>query len=260
MATIDGASPGLARRAAPVLVGVAAIAVAVALWQGAAEWGFISTFTAPAPSDIARSFPALFTEEGLVRRFFQTFAETFLAAGFAVAIGIPLGWWLHRQPLAGLAYENWIGGFAGAPLVVAYPLFLVLFGRNTGTIVVMSCLSGLPAMVLKTKEGLDGTRRVLINVGRSFGLRPSAMFWKIMLPAAIPTIANGVRLALIFALINVVGVEFLINFGGLGELIDDLAQRWELPAMFGAILFVILTSVAFFWATGKAEKWFRPHG
>ena len=80
------------------------------------------------------------------------------------------------------------------------------------------------------------------------------------MPAAVPTIANGVRLALIFALINVVGVEFLINFGGLGELIDDLARRWELPGMYGAILFVILTSVAFFWATGKAERWFRPHG
>ncbi len=260
MTSRDGASPGFARRAAPFLVGLLAIAAVVALWQGAVEWGYVSEFLAPAPSDIARSFPRLFTEEGLVRRFLQTFAETFLAAGFAVAVGIPLGWWLHRRPLAGLAYESWIGGFAGAPLVVAYPLFLVLFGRNTGTIVVMSFLSGLPAMVLKTKEGLDGTRRVLINVGRSFGLGPAALFWKIMLPAAVPTIANGVRLALIFALINVVGVEFLINFGGLGELIDDLAQRWELPGMFGAILFVILTSVAFFWATGKAERWFRPHG
>jgi len=260
MAQIDGASPNLAQRAAPVLVGLLAIAAAIALWQGAAEWGYVNKFVAPAPSDIARSFPRLFTEEGLVGRFLQTFAETFLAAGFAVAIGIPLGWWLHRKPLAGMAYENWVGSFAAAPIVIAYPLFLVLFGRNTATIVVMSCLSGLPAMVLKTKEGLDGTRRVLVNVGLSFGLKPAALFWKIMLPAAIPAIANGVRLALIFALINVVGVEFLINFGGLGELIDDLSQRWELPSMFGAILFVILTSVAFFWATGRVERWFRPHG
>jgi ABC-type nitrate/sulfonate/bicarbonate transport system permease component len=260
MAQIDGASPNLAQRAAPVLVGLLAIAAAIALWQGAAAWGYVNKFVAPAPSDIARSFPRLFTEEGLVERFLQTFAETFLAAGFAVAIGIPLGWWLHRKPLAGMAYENWVGSFAAAPIVIAYPLFLVLFGRNTATIVVMSCLSGLPAMVLKTKEGLDGTRRVLVNVGLSFGLKPAALFWKIMLPAAIPAIANGVRLALIFALINVVGVEFLINFGGLGELIDDLSQRWELPSMFGAILFVILTSVAFFWATGRVERWFRPHG
>jgi len=126
--------------------------------------------------------------------------------------------------------------------------------------VAMSFLSGLPAMVLKTKEGLDGTKRVLVNVGLSFGLKPATLFRKILLPAAMPSIANGVRLALILALINVVGVEFLINLGGLGELIDGLAQRWELAGMFGAILFVILTSVAFFWTTARVEKWFRPHG
>ena len=54
------------------------------------------------------------------------------------------------------------------------------------------------------------------------------------------------RLGVIYCLISVVGVEFLINFGGLGELIDDLADRWEIPMMFGAILFVMLTSVGFF--------------
>jgi NitT/TauT family transport system permease protein len=142
--------------------------------------------------------------------------------------------------------------------VLLYPLFLVIFGRNAATIVAMAFLSGLAPIVLKTKEGLDGTRRVLVAVGRSFGLTQAQLFTKIMLPAAIPTIINGVRLGLVFALINVVGVEFLINFGGMGELIDDLAQRWEIPAMFGAILFVVLTSVCFFILTERLERWFRP--
>ncbi len=99
---------------------------------------------------------------------------------------------------------------------------------------------------------------MLVNVGRSFGLTQSQLFWKIMLPSAVPTIGNGVRLGVIYCLISVVGVEFLINFGGLGELIDDLAERWEIPSMFGAILFVMVTSVGFFYVTEKVEKWLRP--
>jgi NitT/TauT family transport system permease protein len=134
----------------------------------------------------------------------------------------------------------------------------VIFGRNASTIVAMSFCTGITSIVLKTKEGLDGTRPVLIDVGRSFGLTRSQLFWKIMFPAAVPTIATGVRLGVIYCLISVVGVEFLINFGGMGELIDDLADRWEIPMMFGAILFVMLTSVGFFWVTEKAEKWLRP--
>ena len=66
---------------------------------------------------------------------------------------------------AGLAYESWVASFAAAPLVLLYPLFLVIFGRNAATIVAMSFLSGLAPVVLKTKEGLDGTRRVLEREG-----------------------------------------------------------------------------------------------
>jgi ABC-type nitrate/sulfonate/bicarbonate transport system permease component len=60
---------------------------------------------------------------------------------------------------------------------------------------------------------------------------------------------------LIFALINVVGVEFLINFGGLGHLINELAERYDLAGTYAAICFVVLVSVLFFMATERAERW-----
>ena len=71
--------------------------------------------------------------------------------------------------------------------------------------------------------------QVLLDVGRSFRLTPSQQFWKILLPAALPSVFVGLRLGLIFAMINIVGVEFLINFGGLGQLINELAERYDLP-------------------------------
>ncbi len=62
---------------------------------------------------------------------------------------------------------------------------------------------------------------------------------------------------MIFALINVVGVEFLINFGGLGQLINELAERYDLPGTYAAICFVILVSIVFFATTERAERWLR---
>jgi len=244
--------------AGPTLFGVATLLLLGLIWEWAVDIGWVSPFVAPAPSAIVQSFPGLIEDEGLFEALLRTFLETFCAAGLAMCLGVPIGWWLHRSSWAGPAYETWVASCAAAPLVLLYPLFLVIFGRSSATIVAMSTLTGLTPVVLKTKEGLDGTRRVLIDVGRSYGLGQGTLFWKIMLPAAVPTIANGVRLGLIFALISVVGVEFLINFGGMGELIDDLAQRWEIPKMYGAIFFVILTSVAFFYITEKLEKWLRP--
>jgi NitT/TauT family transport system permease protein len=244
-------------RALPVLTGLATIAVLLGLWQLAVALGFVSPLVAPAPSDIAASFPQLVTDEGLIQRFLQTFAEALISAGLAVIVGTAIGWWLYAKRWAGLAFESWVSSFAAAPLVLLYPLFLVFFGRHIGTIIMMSFLTALPSIVLKTKEGLDAIRVVLINVGRSFGLTPTQLFWKIMLPAAVPTFCTGVRLGLVYALISVVGIEFLINFGGLGELIDDLAQRWEIPMMYGTISFVVLASICFFFLTERLERWLK---
>ena len=105
---------------------------------------------------------------------------------------------------------------------------------------------------------MAGTRKVLVNVGRSFNLTRAQQFWKILLPAALPTIFVGIRLGPVFALINVVGVEFLINYGGLGQLIKDLAERYDLAGTYAAICFVILVSVLFFMALEKVERWLRP--
>jgi len=148
-----------------------------------------------------------------------------------------------------------VAAMASAPLVLLYPIFLVVFGRNSATIVAMGVVGCLPPIILKAKEGLDGVRPVLLNVGRSYGLRGWRMFAMIQFPAALPTIFSGVRIGLLFAIINVVGVEYLIVFGGLGQLISDLGDRFEIAGMYAGILFVILVSVSFFFITERIEKW-----
>ena len=113
------------------------------------------------------------------------------------------------------------------------------------------------AVILKTIEGFAGAPRVLVDVGRSFRLTASQEFRKILLPAALPSVFVGMRLGLIFAMINIVGVEFLINFGGLGQLINEMAERYDLPATYAAICFVVLVSVLFFDVTERVERWIR---
>jgi len=181
--------------------------------------------------------------------------EAIAASVLVTVVGIGAGVALQRFRVLRLATETWVAAIASAPLVLMYPLYLVIFGRSALTIVMMGFTAGIAPVILKTLEGLLATRRVLINVGRSFKLTPAQQFWKIYFPSALPTIFVGIRLGLIFALINVVGVEFLINFGGLGHLINELAERYDLAGTYAAICFVVLVSVMFFMATERAERW-----
>ena len=220
--------------------------------------GLINRFIVPMPSDIIAAFPRVIVEEHVLSRFLLTAAEAFSASILVTVFGVAGGVMLYRYQLLRRATETWVAAIAAAPLVLMYPLYLVIFGRSALTIVMMGFTAGLAPVILKTLEGLSATRRVLINVGRSFNLTPSQQFWKILFPAALPTIFVGLRLGLIFALINIVGVEFLINFGGLGQLINELAERYDLAGTYAAICFVILVSICVFILTERLERWLRP--
>ena len=246
------------RRYFPAALGIGSLLVFVALLELLIRVAIINRFIVPMPSDIIAAFPRVVVEEHVLQRFLLTAGEAFSASILVAIVGVAGGVVLHRYHLLRLATETWVAAIAAAPLVLMYPLYLVIFGRSALTIVMMGFTAGIAPVILKTLEGLLATRRVLINVGKSFNLSPSQQFWKILFPAALPTIFVGLRLGLIFALINIVGVEFLINFGGLGQLINELAERYDLAGTYAAICFVILVSIAVFVLTERLERWLRP--
>lgn len=254
---MSAADPVMRERVLPFVYGVGAFVLFLVTIEVLIRIGVINRYIVPMPSQIAAAFERVIVEEDIFARFRLTFFEAFTAGAMITVIGVAIGILLYRVRLLRDATETWVAALASAPTVLMYPLFLVIFGRSPWTIIMMGFVAGLPPVILKTIEGMAGTRRVLVNVGRSFNLTPTQMFTKIMFPAALPTIFVGVRLGLIFTLINVVGVEFLINFGGLGQLINDLAERYDLPGTYAAICFVILVSVLFFIITEWIERWLR---
>ena len=248
----------LATRNGARLVGATSTIAVIASIEALIRAGLINQFVVPLPSQIITAIPRIIAEEHVLERFGQTMQEVLWASLLLASVGISLGVLFYRYRILRLACESWVGALAAAPIVLLYPLFLVIFGRSATTIVIIGFVAGLAPVILKTIEGLAGTRQVLLNVGRSFKVTPSQQFWKILLPAALPAVFVGLRLGLVFAMINIVGVEFLINFGGLGQLINELAERYDLPGTYGAICFVILASIVFFDVTERLERWLTP--
>lgn len=244
-------------RWAPTVTGLGTLILCLLVMEALVRSRMVDPFVVPPPSQIALSFERIIVEEHVLSRFLVTAGETLVATALIAVIGVPLGILLHRAEILRRVTESWIAACAAAPIILAYPLFLVIFGRNSLAIVMLAVAGGLAPVILKTLEGLASTRRVLIDVGRSYSLSPWTLFRKILLPSAAPTIFVGLRLGVLFSLIKIVGVEFLINFGGLGQLINELAERYDLPGTYAAICFVILVSVLVFVIMEQAERWLR---
>ena len=84
------------------------------------------------------------------------------------------------------------------------------------------------------------------------------MFWKIQLPSAVPTIFTGIRIGVMYTLVNIVAIEYLIDFGGLGRIVSEMYFRFDTPGTYASIIAVVFVSVFFYWGFGRVEKWLRP--
>ncbi len=235
-----------------------ALIVAVALMEAAARAGLLPATVFPAPSAIAAGFVDIARNGELVFPVLITFGEALAATLIGVLAGIPAGIALARAPAFGRAYESWLGGLFAAPIVLLYPLFLVVFHRTSATIVIMGAITAVLPIIIQTRTGMLLVPGVLQAVGRSFNASPRQQFRLIAFPAAVPAIVTGIRLALIYALVNTIGLEFLIDFGGLGRVISDLYAQYDIPQMYAGIVTIVAISLGLLWLLDRAEQRLRP--
>lgn len=240
---------------------VASVALLVAfcgMLEVISRTGLVSSFVLPPPSEALGAIPHLLVHEGLGEATWVTFRTTLAATALALAVGIPVGVLLARHRTLGKAYEPWLEAAFSAPIILLYPLFLIFFGRSLVTVVVMGFAVAVIPVIVKTREGIGTVRQVLRDVALSLHMTQFQTLTKIVLPAALPSIFVGLRLALIYAMINIVAVEFLVGIGGLGFVVSDMYDRYDIPSMYSAIIFVVALSSFFFFVVERSERWLQP--
>jgi ABC-type nitrate/sulfonate/bicarbonate transport system permease component len=242
----------------PALAGLAGVAAVALLLEVAVRGGWVSPLVIAPPSALPDAFVRLWNEGFVAGPVGITLAQAFAATAAATVLGIPWGYLLWRRPALGEAYTPWIGAAFAAPTVLLFPLFLVLFGRGYATTIFVGFIAAVIPIVLKTREAFAGVPKVLLDVGRSFNLREGALVRRVAFPAAVPGIFTGLRLGLIYALVNIIGMEFLIDFGGLGRIVSEMYFRFEIPGMYVTIVLIVLVSWVFLASLSRLETWLRP--
>jgi NitT/TauT family transport system permease protein len=145
-----------------------------------------------------------------------------------------------------------LASYYSVPTFVFYPLLVAMLGLNMTPLVVLGVLSAAPAMVIATLAGLDGVPPVLRRVARVQRLGPVQTLRLVVLPAALPALFGGIKLALSYALIGVIAGEFILSGSGLGYAISFAYQSFDNRTMYGLMLFVLLVAVG---ANGLLYVW-----
>ena len=262
------------RRLVELGLTVASPALVIAIWELLSRSGRIDSRFWPPPSTLWDTSVTMIQEDGLFGDIRITVARILLGFLFGAIPGIVLGlamglFWPVRvffMPLATIVYS--------IPKIAVLPLMIIAFGIGETSKLVTVALSIFFLVALSTMSGvleLDGSYR---DVARNLGASRSELFLTVALPGALPSIFTGLRLALGFALVVVVGTEFVNAKSGLGYVIWNSYQTlrirqifvgliltgilgWGLTALLGAIEQVVMPWRRADRRTASVRDWLR---
>jgi NitT/TauT family transport system permease protein len=243
------------------------LAGAVSVFGGLLLWELVSRVLVAnplflaAPSQIMQAIYAL-TLTGEMQRHMAISAIEF-AIGYVIAsvIGIGLGLAMASSPRAKQALQPWISGLYATPTIALAPLFILWLGIGIWSKVLVVIFLVLFPVTINTEAGLRTTSERLIEMLRSFGATPQQIFFKVSLPSAMPFILAGLKLGIGRGLIGVVVAELFGSRAGLGRLISQSADAFNMPELFAGVIVLavagILMTSAFSWAEKKLVPWTR---
>ena len=215
--------------------------------------GWISSFFLAAPT---RAAAVLWQQLAYGNALWLT-AVTLLeiAASMAIAtiVGVFAGFLLWRYKLIGASYEMFLAALFSSPVILAYPIFLVTFGRTSAAVIALSSIFGLIPIIINTKGSFQNVNPILLQVGASMNLTRKQLFRHILIPAVAPTIFSGFRLALTYVLKSVLGLEYVAQVGGVGMWLSDAAFMFKVEEVYAGLLGTITLSILFLYLINRSE-------
>lgn len=217
------------------LFSLASVLAALGLWQYASgRW--IDVFFLPSPTSVIVALWEMALDGTLAQSvgasLYRIFAGWLLGSFAAIPFGLLIGTF---RPVRAV-FDPFVHFFRFIPAIALVTLFIVWFGiGETSKILLIAYATGFIVLV-NTASGIGAIPQDKIDAARCLGAGPWAVFMKVVLPASLPNIYIGMRLALASSFLVIVAAEMLAAQSGLGFLIWNSRLYFRIDWMFGAIL------------------------
>ncbi|MGV9847909.1 ABC transporter permease [Streptomyces sp. NPDC003442] len=184
----------------------------------------------------------------------RTGMEIVLSLVAGTLLGLLAGILFWKMPIVGRILEPYLVSFYAVPLVLFYPVMIVITGITPWSVIILATVMAAIPMALNTWVGLATLRPVYLKLARSLGCTRRQTMLQVALPGAAPYIVAGLRLAAGYALIGAIAMEFTTASAGLGFRIRYLYESFETPTMFAYVLAVLGLSFLLTLLLALAEK------
>lgn len=213
--------------------------VLLAIWQILAISGLFFRDVVPPLQKIAVGLVTLFANPAFYTNLLVTGGEMVLALVIGGLAGLVVGFVLGGSALLSDAYERWLNYLGPTPKIILFPVMIMLCGVGAGSKIAMGSISCFFPIAISVAAGMRGVDPILRRVGRSLQANAWQTFVKIELPAMAAPLVNGFRLGFGVAIIGVLLAETKLSNQGIGFMIINAYQRFDMPQMYALLIVAI---------------------
>lgn len=228
-----------------VLKPTVVIALFLALWETAPRLGLVDEVFLPRFSVVARAFAELVASGEMWEHVSTSLTRSLIGFTLALLVAIPVG--------IGIAWYKPVADFLNPILelfrntaaLALLPVFVLILGIGETSKVALVLYASFFPILLNTITGVRTVDPLLIKSAVSLGFGPLRLFQKVVLPAAVPSIFTGVRMAAASSILVLIAAEMVGARAGLGYLITAAQQNFQIPDMYAGILAISLLGLTF---------------
>jgi NitT/TauT family transport system permease protein len=241
-----------------------AIVAFILLWETAPRLGLVERAFLPPFSEVVRTGWLLLKNGQLESHIFASLQRSLTGFGvailYAVPLGLAIGWFKRFADVLSPLLET----FRNTAPLALLPVFLLLLGIGESSKIALVIYSCSWPILLNTISGVRNVDPLLIKSAKTMGLSSYDLLRKVVLPASVPTIFVGIRLAGAYSLLVLVAAEMVGAKAGLGYLIIYSQYNFQIPHMYVGILTTTVLGLTFtqllMWLERRFTSWKAPVG
>ena len=214
--------------------------IAAIVWETSARLGFVRPIFLPSLSVIAAKLLDLASSADLWMSLAVSLYRTIVGLAIALVVGVGVGFAMGRSRWIRWLVNPFVTAGFPAPKVAFLPVFLVWFGIDHLSKIALVAFTCVFPFIVAAQAGVASVPRVHIWAAQAMGTSQLQVLWRIVLPAALPSLMSGMRVAVPYALVTAFTAEMIAGGGGLGGDLVYAERYFETPTVFALLLVMLV--------------------
>lgn len=228
----------------------------VLLWELAPRFGVVDKIFLPPFSQVIIAWWDLLVSGELWRHFEASIVRSVFGFGLAIVVAVPLGLVIGWYPLARDLLTPILELFRNTAALALLPVFILLLGIGEVSKISIVLFACTWPVLLNTISAVKNVDPLLIKSARSMNISSFKLFYKVILPASVPTIFTGVRMAGTGAILVLIAAEMIGAKAGLGYFITYSQYNFLIAEMYAGIITIALLGLLINYGLSSAERYF----